>query len=80
MGDSKRALNYLNGIHDKTRFFMPAYGGTFEKVDQAAQAAVRKAFGPSVEIVPIRCAESQRREGAVRCSAAVMYAPQSAPL
>lgn len=79
MGDSKRALNYLNGIHDKTRFFMPAYGGTFEKVDLAAQAAVRKAFGPSVEIVPIRCAESQRREGAVRCSAAVMYAPPSVP-
>jgi len=79
MGDSKRALNYLNGIHDKTRFFMPAYGGTFEKVDQAAQAAVRKAFGPSVEIVPIRCAESQRREGAVRCSAAVIYGPPSVP-
>lgn len=79
MGDSKRALNYLNGIHDTSRFFMPAYGGTFEKVDQAAQAAVRKAFGPSVEIVPVRCAESQRREGAVRCSAAVMYAPPSAP-
>lgn len=79
MGDSKRALNYLNGIHDKRRFLMPAYGGVFEKVDQAAQAAVQKAFGPSVEIVPIRCAESQRREGAVRCSAAVMYAPQTVP-
>jgi len=79
MGDSRRALNYLNGIHDRTRYFMPVYGGTFESVDRAAREAIERSLGPSVEIVPIRCAESQRREGSVRCSAAVMYAAQSVP-
>jgi hypothetical protein len=70
LGDSSRGINYLNGLHDRTRYLMPAIGGLFTPLDNAAADAFRHSVTPDVEIVPIVCAESQRRAGALRCSAA----------
>ena len=52
----------------RSRYIMPAYGGLYAPLDDAAAAAFRQALGPGVEIVPIDCAETQRRAGAVHCS------------
>jgi len=70
-GDGDRAINTINGIHDRTRYFMPAVGGLYSRVDDAAAAIFRREMGPGVEVIPIRCAESQRRAGALHCSASV---------
>jgi len=68
LAGGERSINYLNGVQDKTRYLMPAYGGIFAPLDEAAMRSVRVALGRSVQIVPIFCGESQRRDGAVRCS------------
>lgn len=68
LAGGERSINYLNGVQDKTRYLMPAYGGIYAPLDEAAMRAVRMALGRSVQIVPIFCGESQRRDGAVRCS------------
>lgn len=82
MGDGRRSVNYLNGLHEPGRYLMPAYGGLFAGLDQAAAEAFRAALESSqppsgaeiepggVRILPIRSGESQRRSGALRCSAA----------
>jgi hypothetical protein len=82
MGDGRRSVNYLNGIHEPGRYLMPAYGGLFAGLDQAAAEAFSAALVPSqqpagaesgaeqVQILAIRSSESQRRAGALRCSAA----------
>jgi hypothetical protein len=84
--DGTRSLNYLNGIHIKSRYLMPAYGGLFAGLDQEAAETFRRALRPlqpstarveterpgSVEVVPIFCGESQRRYGALRCSVNVL--------
>lgn len=70
LGDGARAINPLNAVHTPGRLFMPAYGGLYRPVDDAAAAVYRRAIGAGVRIVPILCGESQRREGALRCSVA----------
>lgn len=67
--EGDRSLIYVNGIHDRGRYLMPAYGGLFAAVDEAAGRAFAAALGPDIRIVPILCGESQRRSGAVHCSA-----------
>ena len=66
-----RGINYLNGIHAPGIYLMPAYGGIYASLDQAAKTAFEKEFGESVQVIPIFSAESQRRLGAVHCSFAV---------
>lgn len=69
----ERSINYLNGIHDRSRFLMPTYGGIYTPLDEAAMRAVRGALGRDAQIIPLHCSESQRRDGAVRCSYQPLY-------
>lgn len=68
LSDGERGVNYLNGLHEPGRYLMPAWGGLFAPLDEAAAAAFTDALGDDIEIVPILSSESQRRNGAVRCS------------
>lgn len=65
------SMNYLNGIHARRRFLMPAYGGFFAPLDAAARQAFEGALGPDVEVVSVYCAETQRRMGGLHCSTGV---------
>jgi hypothetical protein len=49
---------------------MPASGGFFAELDEAAAEVFRRELGPSVEVIPILCGESQRRVGAIHCAVA----------
>jgi hypothetical protein len=69
--DEDRSVNYINALHEKGRVFMPAYGGFLSSLDESAAAAFRDALGSEVAIIPIYSAESQRRLGAIHCSAAI---------
>lgn len=64
-----RSICALNGIHDRSRYIMPAYGGLYAALDAAAQATFEAELGPAVSVIPIRCGEAQRRVGGVHCSA-----------
>jgi len=70
LGEPGRGINYLNGIHEPRRYLMPAYGGLYTPLDEQAASVFREHLGPEVQVVPVYCSESQRRVGAVRCSAA----------
>ena len=67
--DDARGINPLNGIHTRTSYLMPAYGGLYAGVDRAAASVFQTAFGNSIRLAPVWTAESQRREGALHCSA-----------
>ncbi len=51
----------------RQRYIMPAYGGFYAPLDEAAAEAFAAEL-EGVEVVPILCGESQRRVGAVHCS------------
>jgi hypothetical protein len=67
-----RSINPINGLHTPDAYLMPVYGGLFARVDEAANAVITRALGPEVKVLPIRTGESQRRDGALRCSVAMM--------
>ncbi len=67
-----RGINYLNGIHHRDGYVMPAFGGFYAPLDKAAEAVFRETLGEHATILPIQCAELQRKHGAVHC-AAVAY-------
>jgi hypothetical protein len=77
--EADRSLNYLNGVHLRGAYLMPAYGGLFGDLDRAAAAVFSAELGPQVPVVPILCGESQRRVGAVRCSVCVFPAVNRGP-
>ena len=68
IADAGRSISCINGLHDPKGYFMPAYGGLFAPLDDAARKIFANALGPQTEVVPILCSESQRRSGAVHCS------------
>lgn len=70
MAEEDLSLNYLNGLHTPDSYFMPAAGGYFTPLDEAAATAFKAELGASVSVVPINSGESQRRLGAVRCAVA----------
>jgi hypothetical protein len=72
IGQGDRSINPLNGLHTPGLFLMPAYGGLFAELDEAAARVVRGALGAGVEVRPVRTSESQRRDGALRCSVALL--------
>lgn len=63
------SINYVNGIQLRSKYVMPAYGGLYEQLDKTSQSRFSDGLPKNVEVVPISCGESQRRVGAVRCSA-----------
>ncbi len=71
LAEGERSLCAINGVHVRGRYWMPAYGGLYAGLDEAAGAVFQREMGPGVEVVPARCAESQRRDGALHCAAAV---------
>jgi hypothetical protein len=73
--EEKRGIDYLNGVHDRGRYLMPAWGGLYAPLDDAARAAFAKALGPDVAVVPILTSESQRRGGGVHCSLSASGTP-----
>jgi hypothetical protein len=70
LGD--RSICPLNGIHAPSLYLMPAHGGLYADVDQAAAERISEILGPQIRILPILCGESQRRNGALRCSVSVV--------
>lgn len=72
-----QAISAINGVHLEGRYLMPAYGGFYSSLDERAAAAWRKALGPGVEVIPIFCGESQRRQGALHCAVATYPEIQS---
>jgi hypothetical protein len=77
LAEGARSVNYLNAIHDRRFVLMPAYGGFLAPLDEAARRAYEARLGPGVRVIPILCAESQRRNGAVRCAASVSPRPEA---
>ncbi len=75
LADADRSINYINGIHDRTRYLMPAYGGFYEPLDRAAAEVFRRELGPAVAVLPVFCGESQRRLGAIHCAVSVYPRP-----
>ncbi len=73
--DANRSINYINGLQVKGRYFMPAYGGLYAPLDQAAADIFHRTLGTSVEIIPIYCAETQCRAGALHCAASIYPKP-----
>jgi hypothetical protein len=67
--DMHRTINYVNGLHDRRRYLMPAFGGFYAFLDEAARNAFAQALGPEVALIPIFTAVSQRNHGAVHCAA-----------
>jgi hypothetical protein len=64
------SINYLNGIHYRGGYIMPAFGGFYASLDRAAQAAFGQTLGADIKLTRIRSAECQRKHGGVRCAAA----------
>ncbi len=63
MSDEEAGINALSGIHLPGAYLVPAFGGLYAGVDEAASAALRRAFGPGVEIRPLRSAALQAAYG-----------------
>lgn len=72
LSEDSRGINYVNGVQERGRYLMPAYGGIYAPLDRAAQAAFEGVLGPRVRVVPILSGESQRRAGAVHCAVSVV--------
>ena len=75
LADAEVSLIAINGIQDPTRYLMPAYGGFYTPLDDAAAAALGAELGDGVQVIRILCGESQRRVGAVHCSVGVYPRP-----
>jgi hypothetical protein len=66
--EQDRGIDYLNGLHEPSRYIMPAWGGLYAPLDEAAEAALMGGFGSGIGIRRVFTGESQRRGGAVHCS------------
>jgi hypothetical protein len=75
MPDLHRGINYLNAVQDKTRLLMPAWGGFYANLDDAAAAAYREPLGDSVQIIPLQCAATQLMHGSIHCMLKAYPAP-----
>lgn len=75
LSDEEQSINYLNGLHDRTHYLMPAHGGLFAPLDRTAAQIFAKSMDTGVSVVPIGCAESLRRDGAIRCSVGAYTQP-----
>ena len=75
LGDGQAGINYLNAVHLPSAALIPVYDGFYAALDQAAQAAYARAFGPSTRVVPIATANAQTRSGGLHCMLSVYPAP-----
>lgn len=65
-----RSINYLNGIHHRAGYVMPAIGGFYAPLDAVAEQVFRDTIGEPTSILRIQCAALQRKQGAIHCAAA----------
>ncbi len=65
-----RSINYLNGIHHRAGYIMPAMGGFYAPLDAVAEQVFRDNIGEPTSILRIQCAALQRKQGAIHCVAA----------
>lgn len=65
-----RSINYLNGIHHRAGYVMPASGGFYAPLDAVAEQVFRDTIGEPTSILRIHCAALQRKQGAIHCAAA----------
>jgi hypothetical protein len=70
MTDLYRGINYLNGIQHREGYIMPAFGGFYAPLDEAALTVFRKSIGPELTITSVRSADCQRKHGGVHCTLA----------
>lgn len=70
MPDLHRSLNYVNGVQDRAKCLIPAIGGFYQGLDQAAAAAYQRALGTGVKVIPIQSAGIQISHGGVHCVSA----------
>jgi hypothetical protein len=70
MPELNRSINYLNGIHHREGYLMPAYGGFYAPVDDLAEKVFRSSLEQNAVVRRIQCADLQRMHGAVHCAAA----------
>ena len=71
LSDEEASINYINGVHLLNAYLMPTFAGHYAPLDAAARSAFADAFGPEVEIVPIRTGALQARYGGLHCVTAV---------
>ncbi|MHB8521096.1 MAG: agmatine deiminase family protein [Limisphaerales bacterium] len=69
MPDLHYSFNYLNGLQDRTSYLMPAMGGFYAPLDDAAAAAFQSALGDQVRVVRVMSEEIQQHHGGLHCSA-----------
>lgn len=74
----RRSASVINAVNLRDRLLVPVRNGFFKPLDDAAIRVIRQHVPPSVRIVPIPAAESERRGGAVHCSVSLFPAPPSA--
>jgi agmatine/peptidylarginine deiminase len=79
MPDLYRSLNYLNGLHNRASYLMPAIGGFYRGLDDAAEQAFKAALGDQVAIIRIPSQEIQRHHGGLHCVASAYPLPTGAP-
>lgn len=72
LAQGDRSINPLNGLHTTDTYLMPAYGGLYQVLDDAAARTAATILGNNVRILPVRTGESQRRDGALRCSVSLV--------
>lgn len=72
IGEGRRALSAINGVHACDFYLMPAYGGLFSPMDESAAEAISAALGPGVAVRQVLCGETQRRAGAVHCAVSML--------
>ena len=73
--EANRGIDYLNGIQLRGKCLVPVWGGLYAPLDEAALAAFRKRLGPEIAVIPVLTSESQRRGGALHCSASACPQP-----
>ena len=69
--EDEHGIDPLNGVQVRGAYWMPTYGGLYAPLDHAAEVALGRAFGSGTKILPIPCAETQRRAGGLHCSISV---------
>jgi hypothetical protein len=68
--DLASSINYLNGVHHRGGYIMPAFGGFYAPLDQAAITRFKEKLGAEFKIISIQSAECQRAFGGVHCISA----------
>lgn len=71
LSNGERGVNYINGIHTRSAYWMPVWGGLYAPLDDAAMRSFRAALAAQVAIVPIHTSETQRRGGGLHCALSI---------